>query len=87
VYGSVLPHVIHQVHKTLQAGDPWPDGRGIHGRWLRFNVSEDYTPRLSDPYIDVTRMSCKDGRDKVYAVKGLFAEALQDLGVDYAEPL
>lgn len=59
----------------------------LHWTFQGFNRSSYEMPLLSNSYVHISRMSSTDGRDKVFALKGLFAVALRDLKVDYNRPL
>lgn len=79
---------IAEVSQTQPSDNSWPQFKGrLHRRWLGFNELLDGIPRLSSQYFHLSRMSSSDERDKVFALKGLFPDALKDLVIDYDKPI
>jgi hypothetical protein len=82
--GAGMLDAIAEVSQAQPFENSWPQFKGrLHRRWVGFNETIEAIPLLSSQYVHLSRMSSSDERDKVFALKGLFPNALKDLVIDY----
>ncbi|KAK0109486.1 hypothetical protein ONS95_002178 [Cadophora gregata] len=85
--GVATLEAIDEISRAQPWEDSWPQFKGrLHRRYVGFNEEIDGIPLLSSQYVHLSRMSSSDERDKVFALKGLFRNALKDLVIDYNKP-